>query len=133
MELYTELFLEPQYTVRKLPGYSPKIASNPFKSFEQIPVKSRYKFLLEEAQFSIMNFIKGPVCRGQIALNVIEEHFWVMFMDPETIDPELDAATLQESQRSQRSQRKLGYTWLPINLSLVCIWIFYAWMANLIF
>ena len=94
MDLYTELFLGPQYTVRKLPGYSPDIASNPFKSFKQIPVKSRYKFLLEEAQFSIMNFIKGPVCRGQIALNVIEEHFWVMFMDPKTIDPELDAEFL---------------------------------------
>jgi hypothetical protein len=27
-------------------------------------------------------FIKGPVCNGQIALNVINDHFWVMFLDP---------------------------------------------------
>lgn len=33
-----------------------------------------------------MNFIKGPVCRGQIALNVIEDHFWVFFADPNAID-----------------------------------------------
>jgi hypothetical protein len=29
-----------------------------------------------------MNFIKGPVCRGQVALNVIEDRFWVYFVDP---------------------------------------------------
>ena len=102
MSLYTELFLTPQYTVRKLPGYSPDIASNPFKSFVQIPVKSRYKFLLEEAQYSIMNFIKGSVCRGQIALNVIEERFWVMFLDPEMLDPELDAQFLAKESDNLR-------------------------------
>jgi len=30
-----------------------------------------------------MNFIKGPVCRGQMAVDVIEDHFWVFFLDPE--------------------------------------------------
>ena len=30
-----------------------------------------------------MGFIKGPVCRGQIALSVIEDHFWVVFVDPD--------------------------------------------------
>ena len=30
-----------------------------------------------------MTFIHGPVCKGQIALNVINDHFWVMFLDPE--------------------------------------------------
>ena len=41
---------------------------------------SRYRFMLERAQFSIMNFIKGPVCRGQVALNEINDHFWVFFI-----------------------------------------------------
>ena len=94
MDLYEELFLAPEYEVDKLPGYSSKIASNPFKSFMQIPVRSRYLFLLQEAQFSIMNFIKGPVCRGQIALNVIDEQFWVMFVSPDMSNPELDAEFL---------------------------------------
>ena len=31
----------------------------------------------------IMTFIHGPVCKGQIALNVIDDHFWVMFLDPD--------------------------------------------------
>ena len=35
--------------------------------------------MLDEAEFTIMGFIKGPVCRGQVALNVIEDQFWVFF------------------------------------------------------
>jgi len=91
MDFYRELFLTPDYEVERLPDYSSEIASNPFKSFQQIPVNSRYRFLLAEAQFSIMNFIKGPVCRGQIALNVIDDHFWVFFIDPQSADPDLNA------------------------------------------
>jgi hypothetical protein len=40
--------------------------------------------MLDEAEFTIMGFIKGPVCRGQIALDVIDDHFWVFFADPAT-------------------------------------------------
>lgn len=80
------LFFTPSYEVTSLPSYDLKLASNPFKTFAQLPAKSRYQFMLDEAQFSIMNFIKGPVCRGQIALNVIEDHFWVFFEDPDNID-----------------------------------------------
>ena len=81
-----QLFIDTDYQVTELPSYQLKLASNPFKTFQAIPTKSRYQFLLDEAQFSIMNFIKGPVCRGQVALNVIEDHFWVTFADPENID-----------------------------------------------
>ncbi len=91
---YRELFIDPDYAVADLPGYEPDLAANPFKSFQAIPVKSRYRFLLDEARFTVMNFIKGPVCRGQVALNVIEDHFWVMFADPEDIDAEHDEAFL---------------------------------------
>ena len=52
-------------------------------SFEQIPPRSRYQFLLDNARYILMTFIHGPVCKGQIALNVIDDHFWVMFMDPD--------------------------------------------------
>ncbi len=83
MHRYTELFLSPEYKVKILPSYEVKTASNPFETFSAIPVKSRYRFLLDEAQFLIMNFIKGPVCRGQAALNVINERFWIVFINPE--------------------------------------------------
>ena len=83
MQRYQALFLEPEYQVLKLPGYQTRLASNPFKVFAKIPYESRYRFLLDDAHFFIDGFIKGPVCRGQIALNVIEDQFWVMFFDPD--------------------------------------------------
>ena len=83
---YKTLFFEPDYKVTKLPSYNIETASNPFKTFAELPIKSRYLFLLEESQFTIMNFIKGPVCRGQIALNVINDHFWVYFKNPDNIE-----------------------------------------------
>ncbi|GAA0812836.1 fatty acid cis/trans isomerase [Colwellia asteriadis] len=82
----TELFYQPDYQVEALPDYALETSANPFITFKAIPAKARYRFLLEQAQFSIMNFIKGPVCRGQIALNVIEDHFWVAFLDPDYLD-----------------------------------------------
>ena len=75
-------FLEADYRVAALPSYAVEQASNPFVSFAAIPVESRYRFLLDEAEFFIMSFMKGPVCRGQIALDVIEDRFWVYFLDP---------------------------------------------------
>ena len=92
------LFIEPNYQVRYLPDYQLLTASNPFKTFRAIPAKLRYKFLLDQAQFSIKNFIKGPVCRGQIAINVIEDHFWVFFADPKYIDKYHGEAFIDASQ-----------------------------------
>jgi Fatty acid cis/trans isomerase (CTI) len=83
MRRWRALFLEPEYTVDRLPDYKRADASNPFVTFRSIPVKSRYQFMIDEAQFTIMGFIKGPVCRGQIALDVIDDQFWVWFIDPD--------------------------------------------------
>src|SRR5207237_1119559 len=68
---WQQLFLQPDYAVAQLPSYEPEIATNPFIAYAAIPVQSRYRFLLDEANYFISTFIKGPVCRGQIALNVI--------------------------------------------------------------
>lgn len=92
---WNEIFYEADYQVTKRVGYNPEESSNPFLTFKQLPVKSRYKFLLEEAEYSIMNFIKGPVCRGQIALDVIQDHFWVTFISPEVTN-ESTMAYLEE-------------------------------------
>lgn len=83
MQRYQALFIKPDYKVVTLPSYAPEVAANPFKAFEAIPPDSRYRFLLDEARFFIEGFIKGPVCRGQIALNVIEDQFWVVFFNPD--------------------------------------------------
>ncbi len=96
------LFLSAEYSVEQLPGYDAQIASNPFISFQALPVKSRYRFMLDEAGFTIMGFIKGPVCRGQVALNVINDHFWVFFVDPELLDVEGEARFLAQQRHNLR-------------------------------
>jgi hypothetical protein len=83
MKHWRALFLDAEYDVKALPGYRTAEASNPFVTFRDLPVTARYEFMLDEALFTIMGFIKGPVCRGQVALNVIDDHFWVMFVAPE--------------------------------------------------
>ncbi|WP_153448498.1 fatty acid cis/trans isomerase [Vibrio algicola] len=76
------LFIKPQYEVKRLPSYHSSVAANPLTAFESLPVAARYQFMLNNAQNTIMSFIKGPVCRGQLALNVINDRFWVFFVDP---------------------------------------------------
>jgi len=81
---FKELFIEPEWLQKPhVMDFDPVNSANPFVSFEQIPPRSRYQFLLDNAHYIIMTFIRGPVCRGQIALNVIQDHFWVMFQDPD--------------------------------------------------
>ncbi|MBW2251377.1 MAG: fatty acid cis/trans isomerase [Deltaproteobacteria bacterium] len=82
MDRYRDLFLKDDYEVNSLPSYEPKVASNPLKTFADLPAEARYRFLLDDARYFVMGFIKGPVCRGQIALNVINDHFFVAFFDP---------------------------------------------------
>jgi hypothetical protein len=82
---FTELFLDAPYSVTALPGYEASVASNPFVTFRDMPVRSRYRFLLDDALAFVMQFIKGPVCRGPVALDVIEERFWIFFVDPDSV------------------------------------------------
>lgn len=84
LQRFEELFIQPEWLQPPhLVGYDQKLSANPFVAFEQIPPGSRYQFLLDNSLYTIKTFIQGPVCKGQIALNVIDDHFWVMFMDPE--------------------------------------------------
>ena len=82
MERVRQWFFAPDYVVDALPGYEIAKASNPFATFRALPVDARYRFMLDDAQFVMMGFMKGPVCRGQVALNVINDLFWVAFVAP---------------------------------------------------
>lgn len=110
MQRYRKLFFEPEYEVNTLPSYRLADASNPIKTFGQLPVKSRYRFLLDDARFYIEGFIKGPVCRGQVALNVIEDQFWVVFLDPDADIMLLDDKFLNASADYLASPTELGDT-----------------------
>jgi hypothetical protein len=94
MQRYNELFFTPDYQVTALPSYQPEIAANPFKAFVDIPLVSKHKFLLDDAQYFVSGFIKGPVCRGQMALSSIRDRFWVVFTQPGQISPQEVSAYL---------------------------------------
>ncbi|MEZ4331542.1 MAG: fatty acid cis/trans isomerase [Myxococcota bacterium] len=80
---YRELFIEPEWLEppHAMP-WDAGLGANPFVIYAQIPPRSRYAFLLDHAEYILRTFIRGPVCKGQVALNVIHDHFWVLFMDP---------------------------------------------------
>ncbi len=83
MARYRQLFLEPDWTLSQLPSYGEAEGGDPFSTFAAIPARSRYQFLLDDALFFVRSFIRGPVCHGQTAVNVIEDRFWVAFLDPD--------------------------------------------------
>ncbi len=95
MQKWQRWFMQNDYAVTELPSYDPQIASNPFKAFRELPVRSRYRFMLDEAQFIIMGFIKGPVCRGQVSLNVIHDNFWVVFVNPDAPEMQHEAEFIE--------------------------------------
>ncbi|WEK07960.1 MAG: fatty acid cis/trans isomerase [Candidatus Pseudomonas colombiensis] len=76
------LFYSGDWQVTALPGYGPARRANPFETFEAIPAKARYQFMLDNAEYFVRTFIRGPVCRGQIATDVIRDNFWALFQDP---------------------------------------------------
>ncbi|WP_207061866.1 fatty acid cis/trans isomerase [Motiliproteus sp. SC1-56] len=90
-DLRTRFFSQP-WQAGPLPGYGGAERSNPFATFAAIPADARYRFMLDHAEYFVRTFIRGPVCRGQIATAVIRDHFWVMFQapehDPYIVDPD---------------------------------------------
>ena len=114
MRRWRELFYDVDFKVKKLPSYEPEVASNPFISFFDLPVESRYRFMLDEAEFTIMGFIKGAVCRGPIALNVIDDHFHISFVDPKVDSRLHDTRFLLRNAESLRMPADAGSNALPM-------------------
>lgn len=119
MAQWQELFFatagQYKYEVTQLPAYTPEVAANPFVAFADLPINARYRFMLSEAQFTIMNFIKGPVCRGQVALNVIQDQFWVFFFSPETQSSPAYAKFLADNSHHLQLPAEEGNTLLPLS------------------
>jgi len=120
-----ELFITPEYEVKSLPGYSLEEATNPMVTFKDLPLNARYKFMLMESEFIIKGFIKGPVCRGQIALNVIDDHFWVFFIDPDSTDEKLFNQFLTQQSENLRLPGEASS-----NSGIVANWVRYSTLHN---
>ena len=114
-------FIDSEYSVNKLPSYSADVAANPMTAFTDLPVNARFRFMLDNAQNTINAYIKGPVCRGQLALNVINDRFWVFFLDPDKSDlPEVN-----KFYRSQADNLKLPAE-LESNTLPITSWLSYS-------
>jgi hypothetical protein len=111
MDWLSKLFLAPAIRVDRLPGYE---SANPFATFAALPVDSRWSFLQAEAQFTVMNFIKGAVCRGQIALDVIRDHFWVFFTRPGAGESHGAAEFMSEEANNLEVPTEAGSTVMPM-------------------
>ncbi|HSB95236.1 MAG TPA: fatty acid cis/trans isomerase, partial [Spongiibacteraceae bacterium] len=107
MARWRELFLQASYKIDRLPSYATEVASNPFVAFAALPVQSRYRFMLDEAAYFLTSFVKGPVCRGQIALNVLNDQFWVLFANPD-LPANVDAEFLAKESGNLRLPAEIG-------------------------
>ncbi len=85
LERYSRWFSDPRAGagVGALPPYGSFEDHNPFRVFASLDAAARYRFMLDNARYFVMSFIRGPVCEGQMAVNVIDDHFYVFFLDPE--------------------------------------------------
>ncbi len=114
MVRFQEVFFDPDWSVQTLPIYGDAEGGDPFSTFADIPARSRYQFLLDDALFFVRSFIRGPVCHGETAVDVIEDRFWVSFLDPDAdlsiTDPSYlaDGATFLELPVSQIDDGVLG-------------------------
>ena len=82
LERVNQLFFGSDWVADEVPGYGPYQQANPFEAFAAIPAQARYQFMLDNAEYFVRTFIRGPVCRGQIATDVIRDQFWTLFQDP---------------------------------------------------
>ncbi len=86
-----------------------KIASNPFIVFKDIPQESRYRFLLEDAYYHIMTFMKGTVCNGTLSVNAVQDQFFVFFLSPEANKKLITPEVLKEYSFPARYGEETGF------------------------
>jgi len=94
---FEDLFFAEPWELNELPGYSADERANPFVTFEAIPARARYQVMLDNAEYFTRTFIRGPVCRGQIATDVIRDHFWAFFISPDKDAFVMDAEHYREA------------------------------------
>jgi hypothetical protein len=71
----------------------PSHSGNPFRDFHAIPPEIRARFMIGNSHMLIDQMVRGTVCLGTNATFAIRDHFWVMFLKPES-DPSVQNPTL---------------------------------------
>jgi hypothetical protein len=118
---YRELFLAGDWKATRFPSWKPKEASNPFVAFAEIPARSRYRFFLDDTLYFVQTFIRGPVCHGNAATDVINDRFFVAFLDPDhdlsVVDPTLLRDAKQYLRLPAEGGGNLFRSWLKYDRS----------------
>ena len=118
---YRELFLAGDWKATRFPSWKTKTAANPFVAFEEIPARSRYRFFLDDTLYFVQTFIRGPVCHGNAATDVINDRFFVAFLDPDhdlsIVDPTLLRDAKQYLRLPAEGGENLVRSWLKYDRS----------------
>jgi hypothetical protein len=118
---YRELFLAGDWQATRFPSWKHKEASNPFVAFAEIPARSRYRFFLDDTLYFVQTFIRGPVCHGSAATDVIDDRFFVAFLDPDhdlsVVDPTLLNDAKQYLRLPAEGGANLFRSWLKYDRS----------------
>jgi hypothetical protein len=116
---YRELFLAGDWKATHFPSWKQEEASNPFVSFAEIPSRSRYRFFLDDTLYFVQTFIRGPVCHGNAATDVIHDRFFVAFLDPDhdlsVVDPTLLRDAKQYLRLPAEGGANLFRSWLKFD------------------
>lgn len=95
LDRWKEIFDEEEWTATGLPGYTERERYDPINIFKEIPVKVRYKFLLDNTWNLRGAIVHGPSCRGNQAIGSVQDQGWHFYENPETSlyvnDPEYRA------------------------------------------
>ena len=67
------------------------------------------------------------MCRGQIALNVIEDRFWVFFVNPDAFDSRIDAEFLSRQSENLSLPSEKGS-----NALILATWVEYSHRNNFV-
>lgn len=120
MKRWQDLFFSGNWQALHAPAYDLGTAGNPFIAFQDIPAKVRYQFLLDDARYHVSTFIKGPVCNGTMAVNAVQEQFYVFFLKPDSDPFSVDENFAKQSMDRLAVQggwgRDVGAAEIPIRM-----------------
>lgn len=96
------MFLEPVWDdedkiEKNLSLLSPSDLKDPMKYFKQIPEKSRFSFMVKNAEMLVGEIIISPSCSGKLATWAIKDHFWVFFLTSNGNEKFLQSKKIRQS------------------------------------
>lgn len=115
------LFLDPSWRdeddiEKKMALLNTSDLKDPMKYFELIPEKSRFSFMVKNAEMIVGEIIISPSCSGKLATWAIKDHFWVFFLTPSGDDKFLQSNKIRQS-FTERIFKNSSKTKMPLAIN----------------